>query len=329
MDNKIDFVLIWVDGGDKEWQKERNRCAGKDPEDLADYRYRDWDNLKYWFRGVEKFAPWVNNVYFITNGQKPDWLNVNHPKLKWIKHEDYIPKEYLPTFNSHTIEHNFFRIKELSNQFVYFNDDMFLINKVNPCDFFVDGKPCIMAGLRPCINPDEMYSHITLNDALLINRNYCFRELFKKNFGKWINLKYRWQDNLKTYVLSKFGEFPGMIIPHVENSLLKDNMKDLWDKEYDILNETCLKKFRDKNQVSQNIYTWSIAVSGNFEIRTNKFGHFYYANELEKVKTAIKEQQYKSICINDSNLNVPFQEAKETINSAFESILPDKSNFEL
>lgn len=49
---------------------------------------------------VERHAPWVNNIYLITNGQRPKWLNVNHPKLKWVRHEEFIPKEYLPTFNA-------------------------------------------------------------------------------------------------------------------------------------------------------------------------------------------------------------------------------------
>lgn len=67
--------------------------------------------LKYWFRGVEKYAPWVHKIYFVTCGQKPDWLNENHDKLVLVNHEDYIPHEYLPTFSSHTIELNFHRIK--------------------------------------------------------------------------------------------------------------------------------------------------------------------------------------------------------------------------
>ena len=52
------------------------------------------------------------------------------------------PEEYLPTFNSHTIEMNLHRIKGLSEQFVYFNDDMFINKPMKPRDFFVHGKPC-------------------------------------------------------------------------------------------------------------------------------------------------------------------------------------------
>lgn len=127
--DKIDFVLPWVDGSDSAWIKQRNEYLGIKNDQTQDSRFRDWENLQYWFRGVEKFAPWVNHIYFVTWGHIPSWLNTDHPKLTVVKHEDYIPKQYLPTFSSHPIELNMHRIRGLSEQFVYFNDDTFIINK--------------------------------------------------------------------------------------------------------------------------------------------------------------------------------------------------------
>ena len=143
---EIDFVIAWVDGSDPNWQKEKQKHLAeflKDESvvDQGDYRYRDWDLLQYWFRSVEKYAPWVRKVHFVTCGQIPIWLNVNHPKLHIVNHEDYIPQEYLPTFNSHTIELNMHRIDGLSEQFVYFNDDMYITQRVAPTDFFMNGLP--------------------------------------------------------------------------------------------------------------------------------------------------------------------------------------------
>ena len=58
--NPIDFVIIWVDGNDKQWQAEKAKYDGKTVTNAnSEVRFRDWDNLQYWFRGVEKFAPWV------------------------------------------------------------------------------------------------------------------------------------------------------------------------------------------------------------------------------------------------------------------------------
>ncbi len=138
---KIDFVLLWVDGSDLRWLEEKNRYSdsgGIVSASQSAARYRDWDNLQYWFRGVEKFAPWVNKIYFITWGHTPSWLNKAHPKLKIVNHRDFIPEEYLPTFNSNAIELNLHRIDGLSEHFVAFNDDMFIIDHVEARDFFIE-----------------------------------------------------------------------------------------------------------------------------------------------------------------------------------------------
>jgi hypothetical protein len=132
--------------------------------------------LKYLFRWIEKFTPRVNNVFFVTCGHYPSWLNLDHPKLKFIKHEDYIPKEYLPTFNSHTIELNFHRIEGLSEHFVYFNDDTFVINYMNESDFFESGIPKQIAWLDTIPTNNEIFGHVILNDIQLINRNFPYNK---------------------------------------------------------------------------------------------------------------------------------------------------------
>ena len=144
MDNKIDFVVLWVDDKDEQWREQKRKFSNEDINKITSNKYRDWDNLKYWFRGIEKFAPWVNQVFFITCNQKPEWLNENHPKLRLINHSDYMDKECLPTFNSNAIELNLWRIKELSEQFVLFNDDFFLLKETKPTDFFEKGLPKIV-----------------------------------------------------------------------------------------------------------------------------------------------------------------------------------------
>ena len=73
---EMDFVMAWVDGNDPAWQKEKRKTEHV-PEATAeaddrDERYRDWDNLQYWFRGVEQFAPWVRKIHFVTWGISPN-----------------------------------------------------------------------------------------------------------------------------------------------------------------------------------------------------------------------------------------------------------------
>ena len=74
----IDFVVTWVDMNDPEWQKEFSKYSGDRNNirnGVSEARFRDYGFLKYWFRGVEKFAPWVRKIHFVTSGQKPEWLD--------------------------------------------------------------------------------------------------------------------------------------------------------------------------------------------------------------------------------------------------------------
>ncbi len=96
---QIDFIINWVDGVDPNWLAEKkkwecieNQTVSKSDDSNSACRYRSNDELlRYWFRSVEKFAPWVNKIHFVTCGQKPCWLNESHPKLHMVNHEDYIP----------------------------------------------------------------------------------------------------------------------------------------------------------------------------------------------------------------------------------------------
>ena len=79
----IDFVITWVDGSDPVWQLEKKKTLEdsgmKAKTDDRKERYRDWDNLRYWFRGVEQFAPWVRKIHFVTWGHLPEWLDPSAP----------------------------------------------------------------------------------------------------------------------------------------------------------------------------------------------------------------------------------------------------------
>jgi len=76
MNNAIDFVIPWVDGGDHHWKELFEQYSpDENTVDARTERYRDWGLLKYWFRGVEKYSPWVRKIHFITQGQMQDIQN--------------------------------------------------------------------------------------------------------------------------------------------------------------------------------------------------------------------------------------------------------------
>ena len=331
--DKIDFVITWVDGNDSAWQKERNLYAGYEQLEIDNNpcRFREWDTLRYWFRGVEKFAPWVNNIFFITWGHLPEWLNVNHPKLKILKHSDYIPKEYLPTFNSNVIEFFFHKIEDLSEHFVYFNDDMFLIDYVKPTRFFKNGLPCDVAAMRSIINRGMFGTAIYLAN-MLINEHFNKRESIKKNYFKWYNINSvsnLFRNIIYYFVAGKW--FAGFVDYHLPQSYLKKTYEEVWKKcEKDLL-RISNHKFRQYGDVSiWLIRYWQLA-SGNFTpYNVVKDGFLYNIDEhnISSISNCIRRQSLKMVCLNDNEKTEPFDKYKQVICDAFEAILPEKSLFE-
>jgi len=335
MDTKIDFVILWVDGNDAKWQKEKNKYMNKSRKDINGIvRYREWDNLKYWFRGVEKFAPWVNRIYFITYGHIPKWLNTEHPKLKIINHKDYIPKEYLPTFSSHPIELNLWRINELSEHFVLFNDDVFLINFVKKEDFFVNGIP------RDSYNEvnldfsslDKTFASILNNNYRILNKYYDKRKKIFRYPLKYVNMKYGMKKNLQTIKTTiSYPLFRGINNEHVAQSFLKSYFEKLWIVEEKLLDDTSKNRFRSETDINQYLIRYFQLMDGRFNPRNpRKFGIYFDIGENnERIISCIERQKVKCICINDSNPNIDFDKSKEEINNAFDKILSEKCSFEM
>ena len=264
----IDFVLAWVDGSDNEWQKEKAQYCGKNTsEDGREERYRDWDILKFWFRGVEKYASWVNKIFFVTWGHLPSWLDTHNPKLEIVNHASYIPGQFLPTFNSHTIELNFHRIKGLSEQFVYFNDDFFITNPVKQEDFFINGVPKDMLALQPVVaNVDNpVMSYIYLNNSMLLAKHFDKRSNIKKQPGSYFHTGYPFMYFFYNMLEMAFPRFTGFYTVHGPSPFLKSTFETIWQEEGDFLSGTCMHKFRDKEDASQYLIREWQKLSGNFK----------------------------------------------------------------
>lgn len=332
MSEKIDFILTWVDGNDPEWQRIKNQYTEKDEGDNRDIRFRDWDNLQFWFRGIENFTPWVNKIHFVTWGHLPEWLNKNHPKLNIVEHKDFIPEKYLPTFSSHVIELNFHRIKGLSNKFVYFNDDTFILDNLTEQDFFRKGLPCDIATIMPIINTFRISTGaIVANNMEVINTTYNKNTVIKRNFSKWFNLSYR-KYIISTLLMMPYKSFAGFLNPHLPNSFLKETYVELWESEYDVLDNTCQNKFRDGRDVNQWLFRYKQLVDGNFTPRNPNIGRTYnLTNNNDDAINAIMNKNYKMICINDNDKDPinDFEKEKQLIINSFKQILPEKSKFEI
>lgn len=331
MENKIDFVIAWVDGNDPKWKEEREKhYVGHG--DNRSIRYRDWNNLNYWFRAVEAYAPWVNKIYFVTYGHIPEWLNTKNEKLVIVNHKDFIPNEYLPTFSANVIELNLHRIQGLSEQFVYFNDDVFIMNKTNPEDFFINGKPCDSAILSPAIQKNkDAIGTMELNNMAIINTYFNKNDQIKKKPFNWFNIKYGFEHGIKNILLSPWNSFTSFYEFHVSVNFLKSTFQEVWKKEYEELNEVCKHKFRDfKLDLNQWLMRdWQLA-SNNFVVRNANFGKLYTLDNNTDVSKILKNNKHKVVCLNDSEEieDKKFVELKEKIIHCFEKRLPQKSSFE-
>ena len=331
MEENIDFVVTWVDGNDEAWQKQKAAfSSGCNNENDGIVRYRDWDLMRYWFRGVEKYAPWVNKVYFVTCGQIPKWLNTNHPKLKIVFHSEYMPATALPTFNSRAIEFCFHRLEGLSEKFVLFNDDMFLIDSVEPTLFFKNGLPCDYAALN-IIVPTKEFVHTIVNDTILINRNFSPRQCFKEHPWKWFSLK-DIRSTLKTILLCPFPAFLRFKDYHNVIPYTKSEFMTMWERFPEKINSTVHHRFRSDEDITHWVIRYWRLASGQFYPTSQRYSCYVELDTWKNIAKAINiisHQKKKEICINDVYQGNEFEQCKASLQKAFETILPTPSSFEM
>ena len=333
MNEQIDVVITWVDDSDKNWLKEKEKYQTiKSNKENSTAKYRDWGLLKYWFRGIEKFAPWVNKIFFVTYGHLPEWLDINNPKIQIVNHKDYIPKEYLPTFSSRPIELNLHRIKGLSEKFIYFNDDMFLTNYVRKEDFFKKGYPkyCAVLDSLRGTKKNQNYAHNILNASIIINDNFNKRKSTINNINKWFSFKYG-KYNLKSLLNFPYKECSRLCNFHSPYPYLKSTYEEVWEKAQLKLEQTCHNKFRTYYDINQTIFWYWAIFDGKFYPQSVKLCKFYGLSKNNlKIINDIKKQKNKIMCINDADNieKTDVKKIKKELIEAFECILNEKSSFE-
>ena len=333
LQEEIDFVVTWVDASDEEWNRQRKKYGNKSEGDNRKMRYRNWGLLKYWFRGVEQYAPWVRRVHLITYGSLPAWLNTDNPKLNIVRHEDYIPEEFLPTFNSNVLELYLHKIEGLAEHFVYFNDDMFLIDRVKPQSFFQGGKPCDMLAFQPVVaNPQNpVMSHLFLNNSLVLSKYFDKRESVRKSPGGYFKIGYPPLYFFYNLLELTFPLYTGFYTVHGPSPFCKSTFLEIWEKEGEFLREMSGNRFRSEGDVTQYLFREWQKLSGNFTPRNvqRDFRYFEIGSKHKKLLTAIKKQKSRVICINDTWTGGEPENIRAEIQNAFEQILPEASEFEV
>jgi hypothetical protein len=133
----FDVVYTWVSQHDPE--RDRYKAMISEDENSSHFRYNNNDELKYSIRNMFKYCgSWIKNIYIVVkDGQHPPFIDFTNPRVILVNHSEIMPRDALPTFNSLAIECCIHNIKNLSDVYVYLNDDMFVSEYFAPV---VNGK---------------------------------------------------------------------------------------------------------------------------------------------------------------------------------------------
>ncbi|GKT02771.1 Stealth CR1 domain-containing protein [Furfurilactobacillus entadae] len=329
MDFPVDFVITWVNQNDQEWQKKYNKYSQRNKDPESTIRYRDYGTLKYLFRSIQKYAPWVHHVYVVTDCQVPDFLKEDYEGVTIIDHKEIIDADVLPTFNSNVIDLFLAKIPNLSEHFVYFNDDMFLNKATNITDFFDDnGNARDILGLN-VIMPTGIFDHTYVNNMAVINDAFKKKAFLKENWRLLFNIKYgKW--NFVSLLLMWIPRFSRFCDPHTPISFKKSQINDLNRRYPEIIENTKENRFRSTSDFSIWIYRYYAMLMGKFAPRAIKFGQHYALNEYQQIEKDILNGKHALININDAD-NLTSDEYTTAISSitlAFEKHLFEKSKYE-
>ena len=203
---KIDAVIPWVEGNDPRHQAKRIEYGGngmvfKSDDCAGESRYANIGEIFWCVASLNRFAPWLNKIYIVTDEQDPgmdSFLKENFPggyiPVEIVDHKAIFEgyEQYLPTFNSISIESMTWRIPGLSDYYIELNDDFILMNDVTPEDFIAeDGKllcystktsrlwTYITRCLKKRINGRKQvtFKGVMLNAARLVSNSWYFLEI--------------------------------------------------------------------------------------------------------------------------------------------------------
>lgn len=293
----MDAVIAYVNEMEPIWRSSFIRTIGFSHRD-NDNKFRDYGTLRFVLRGISEHMKFIDRVFLVVSNieQVPDYVNDN---VIIITHDMFIPEEHLPTFNALTIECFLWNIPDLSEEFIYFNDDMIPIGNMNKEDFFKDGLPCL--NFRVKQTTSDMFNSI-------INLDNRYAHLFSE---KENCVEYLWTD-------------------HIITPFLKTEYFNSFDKfKNDIT--TRITPLRRESQFSQHYFSVSLYYQKKYIQHT--LDYFYIGTnitdkDLFEILSKIKNE--KILCLNDYGLlkGKTFSETISIINFALNNLLNTKGIYE-
>jgi hypothetical protein len=298
----IDLVYTWVDGSDPELaaRRESFRNGPDSPRiharETSSSRYTSRDELKYSLRSVAMYAPFVRNIYLVTDGQTPAWLDTDAAGLQIVDHKTvFTDPTVLPVFNSHAIETQLHHIPGLSEHYLYLNDDVFFTRPAAAEQFFhgngiarLPFSPAQLGLGEP--HPDEPAP----NSA-----------------GK----------NVRALMLDLHGRFTVSKFKHTPHPQLRAVMEELEARFGEDIRRTSRSRFRATTDIAMaaslhhhHAYLTGRAVPGKNKLRYVDVGRPGLEDTLAEFRPG---HPYDFLCLNDVHTAEEEQERVATVLRAF------------
>ena len=287
----IDIVFSWVDGGSLEWQKARAKrmssyVVGEGDDNEA--RFRQLDELKYALRSVHLFAPWIRNIFIVTDSATPAWLG-EHPRVTVVRSEEFFSDtSVLPTHNSMAVESQLHHIPGLSEHFLYSNDDMFFGRPVRPDLFFTSG------GLTKFL---EGPNRIGLGESNQQRSGF-------ENAAR-VNRRLLWE---------RFGRLTTRHLEHAAAPLRRSVMREMELEFADEFAQTMASTFRASTNISvtNSFYHYYALLTGRAlrnESATAKYIDTTTGAGLRSLDKLLRRRAFDCFCLNDGSFpEVPADE---------------------
>ena len=318
---KFDLVYTWVDDTDTKWLNKKNATLENmgfkvDKNATSACRYRNNNELKYSLRSVEKYASWINHIYIITDNQIPMWMNIKNPKINIIDHKDIIPEDALPTYNSNSILHCIVNIPNLSEYFLYCDDDMLFGDYTYP-EFFLTKSEKLICRFRKDIKllKDSLWKQMLLHTIdILKNKNYKFPsngphhniDIYKKSII--IDCQKEFKKEIENTIYNKFRtstDVERIIYSYYALAKQQGIFKEVY--HYDV-SKPFIKKFSKR------------ILKGSYNDSK------YFSCDHQSIEKYLTKFQPKLFCINDGEeIN---NNNKRNVIQILEKIFPEKSSFE-
>lgn len=271
----IDAVITWVNGNDTNHRNKLRRFLKNTSlvnNKKFNTRFYQVEEIEYAIKSIVKFAPYIRNIFLVTDHQKPLFFDTylknqkkDGPRLILIDHTVIFKyfEDYLPTFNSVSIESMIHRIPNLSEHFVYFNDDLFLIKPTKSNDFFVDGMP-VIRGIWSKFDEDKIY-----------------KTLFKKAFkltGKLYKDKIFGYKRAQENAAKQLGFKKYIRLDHTPAALRKSTLNNYFVKHPWKLLQNIKFRFRDPSQCMIQSLANHLEVKKQTYVLINKYQLLYFGS---------------------------------------------------